>query len=293
MSQYFGNGSNYKRRRFQATGFGLNRDVSSGDALPVWKKQMFARIRNKSKQHRQSLLQRLEQQKNKNHNLSPNTKKLNANNTIDSFKKALVEHEMKQQFDDNNNNNNKNGCFYNEAKDIEHEHLTNDQYKAIFAELARYLEDTELADLRASYVASLEEIEKDEEINVFEEIMADDAAKNPHTVYCPICCKHEMEIEYINNNQPVYSCLCGIKFQPNDKNVTQNNGINNGNNWYNESDVDIGHRMLKALKNNLCSLMKYHSEHLQCKKQLNFAVIKETGYLQAWCCQCNCNEIVI
>jgi len=68
---------------------------------------------------------------------------------------------------------------------------------------------------------------------------------------------------------------------------------NKENNWCIESDVDVGRRMLKTLKNNISSLMRYHSEQLQCKKQLNFAVIDETGYLQSWCCHCNCNEIVI
>ena len=63
--------------------------------------------------------------------------------------------------------------------------------------------------------------------------------------------------------------------------------------WIKESDVDHGRRMLKSLKQNLARLMEYHSIHNKCQQSLNFAVIEQTGYLQAWCCQCNCNEIVI
>jgi len=212
-------------------------------------------------------------------------------NTIDSFKKSLVEHEIKMQFNDNNmnNNNNNNMNDYN-YQDPETGNLSNEQYKVIFAELARYLEETELSDLRQSYVASMEEMEKDEEAAAFEEIMASDAVNNPHVVYCPICCKHSMVIEYINNHQPVYGCLCGIKFQPRDKNVSIAKKMEQAKN---ESDVDVGRRMLKTLKNNISSLMRYHSEQLHCKNQLNFAVIDETGYLQSWCNQCGCNEIVI
>ena len=65
------------------------------------------------------------------------------------------------------------------------------------------------------------------------------------------------------------------------------------NNWSIESDLEHGQRMLRSLKSNLNCLMNYHSQQIKCKAQMNFAVINETGYLQAWCNQCNCNEIVI
>eukprot|EP01083_Nonionella_stella_P232244 819507_1 len=93
---------NLKKRIFQGTGFGLDRDVSAGDSLPILKKKMFDRNRNRSKQHRQSLLKRLEQQKHGKKTISTNSQKQNAHNTIDSFNNALIEHEMKHQFKNNN-----------------------------------------------------------------------------------------------------------------------------------------------------------------------------------------------
>ena len=39
--------------------------------------------------------------------------------------------------------------------------------------------------------------------------------------YCPLCCKGELDIEYINDHQPVYGCFCGIKFRPRDCNVVR------------------------------------------------------------------------
>eukprot|EP01083_Nonionella_stella_P051622 137064_1 len=296
--------SNLKKRRFQGTGFGLDRDVSAGDSLPIWKKKMFDRIRNRSKQHRQSLLQRLEQQKHGNKTLSPNSQKQNAHNTIDSFKNALIEHEMKHQFTNNNHTSHSHhhtNTFHEEEEDPS-AHLTPEQYKVIFAELASYLEETELSDLRQSYVASLEEKEKDQEMALFEEVMANDAMHNPHVVYCPICCKDSMEIEYMASKQPIYSCLCGIKFQTRDKSLCTPHHMDGGNcdedddmdvQEQMESDVDVAHRMLKSLKDNLQSIMRYHCGDLKCDGTLNFAVIEESGYLQCWCCQCQCNEIVI
>merc|ERR1712154_465101 len=146
-------------------------------------------------------------------------------------------------------------------------------------------EHTELSDLRSSHIASLDEFEVDAENALFEELVALDNANNPNIVYCPICCKHCLDIEYLNNRQPVYSCLCGIKFQPRDNSVTNKGGK--------ENDVEIGQRMLKCLKLNINSLMQYHCNKLHCNNQLNFAVIEKSGYLQAWCCRCSCNEIVI
>eukprot|EP01083_Nonionella_stella_P200795 735027_1 len=124
--------SNYKQRRFQTTGFGLDRNVLNNNNLPIWKKQMFNRIRTRSKQHRQSLLKRLERSKNnKNKNNRNNNINNNINNTIDSFKNALVEYEMKE-------------CIkYENEIDIELQHLSSEKYKIIFAELAEYLEKTE------------------------------------------------------------------------------------------------------------------------------------------------------
>ena len=77
------------------------------------------------------------------------------------------------------------------------------------------------------------------------------------------------------------------------KNSFTFNVENKENNWSIESDEEHGQRMLKSLKNNLNCLMNYHCQQFKCNQQLNFAVIDESGYLQAWCCQCNCNEIVI
>ena len=60
-----------------------------------------------------------------------------------------------------------------------------------------------------------------------------------------------------------------------------------------ESDIEHGRRMLRSLKQNMGSLMGYHSNQLRCNEQLQFAVVEQTGYLQAWCTRCGCNEIVI
>eukprot|EP00483_Globobulimina_turgida_P007411 UN07425 len=165
------------------------------------------------------------------------------------------------------------------------------QYKAIFSELAQYLEETELSDLRESVLKSLEEKEKDQENDLFEEIIANE------DICCPICCKDQIEIEFVNANannnnnsnpMPIYSCLCGVKFQPN-ADISSPISHHSHSNLH----VQIGQKMLKMLKNTLQNLMTYHSQQLHCAQQLNFAVIPETGYLQCWCCQCNCNEIVI
>ena len=67
---------------------------------------------------------------------------------------------------------------------------------------------------------------------------------------------------------------------------------NKENNWSIESDLEHGQRMLRSLKSNLENLMNYHCQQIQCKGKMNFAVT-DNGYLQAWCNQCNCNEIVI
>lgn len=75
-------------------------------------------------------------------------------------------------------------------------------------------------------------------------------------------------------------------------NMNQDNE-NKENNWSIESDLEHGQRMLRSLKSNLNNLINFHYQQIQCKGQINFAVIKESGYLQAWCNQCNCNEIVI
>lgn len=375
------------QRRFQNTGFGLDRDRSRNDNLPAWKKQMFNSIRNKTKQHRQTLLQRLEQQRNQNKNLSPNSKKKNANNTIDSFKRSLIDHhlkEFKQSNNNNNNNGNNNNQFnqsmnnnsnnngfgmnnnnmnttfggngngfkqnsvfngtgfkfngfgnnsmnnnqqngnmqnmqnmqngkvqsmkFQEDQDMETANLSPEQYKQIFAELSKFLEDTEISDIRSSFV---EELEKDNEMDELEEIIAHEDQFNPNVVYCPLCCKNAMEIEYINNHQAVYGCLCGTKFQARDKSVSipakkeKNNNMNMNNmfkfgvqenkenNWCIESDLEHGQRMLRSLKANISNLMNYHCQEIKCDAQMNFAVIDESGYLQAWCNQCNCNEIVI
>merc|ERR1719474_58122 len=83
------------KRRFQSTGFGRDRDPKS---LPLWKQKMLDSMRNRAKQHREQLLQRLHHQKRSNKHLSPNSKQRNANRTIDSFKKAVVENELKFTF---------------------------------------------------------------------------------------------------------------------------------------------------------------------------------------------------
>eukprot|EP00484_Ammonia_sp_Unknown_P001511 CAMPEP_0197021532 /NCGR_PEP_ID=MMETSP1384-20130603/2420_1 /TAXON_ID=29189 /ORGANISM="Ammonia sp." /LENGTH=334 /DNA_ID=CAMNT_0042449375 /DNA_START=101 /DNA_END=1102 /DNA_ORIENTATION=+ len=329
--------SSFGHRRFQSTGFGLERDVKRGDALPVWKEKMFSRIRDKSKQHRHSLLQRLQEQKSKNKHLSPNSKRKDANHTIDSFKHSLIEHEMKLQFNRHQNQQSNHPFNHNQShnhhpnhshhmnqhhshshsrgmhvdmnqppafmqeEDMESAHLTPQQYKDIFAELARYLEETELSDLRQSW----QEMEKEAEENVLEEVVAAAAPLHPQIVCCPICCKNEMEIEYLNNCQPVYSCFCGTKFQPRDKNVSMLKQVNtkqNGNPFiihaenkensapscyggtdcHMESDEERGCRMLKALKFALSQLMECHLKQNKCGKRLNFAVVPESGYLQTW-----------
>jgi len=286
-------------RRFQSTGFGKDRDPKS---LPLWKQKMLNSMRSKAKQHREQLLQRLHQQKRSNKHLSPNSKKRSANNTIDSFKRALVENEMKFQFTASPTPN---GVYRPEEDyDAETANLSPEQYTAIFAELAGYLEDTELSGLRAE-IAKLEEIEADEEAAAMQEVEAADAVLNPHVVYCPLCCRGELEIEYMNHNQPVYGCLCGVKFRPRDSNVSnkmegkdeedddldlmpsQKQGPSK------ESDIEHGRRMLKCLKQNIGSLMDYHSNQLRCHDQLHFGVVPQTGYLQSWCTKCHCNEIVI
>ena len=99
------------QRRFQNTGFGLDRDRSRVENMPAWKKKMFSSLRNKTKQHRNSLLQRLEQQRNQNKDLSPNSKRKNANNTIESFKKSLIDHHLMQFKQNNVNANNNNNGF--------------------------------------------------------------------------------------------------------------------------------------------------------------------------------------
>ena len=68
---------------------------------------------------------------------------------------------------------------------------------------------------------------------------------------------------------------------------------NKENNWSIESDLEHGQRMLRSLKSNLNNLINYHCQEIKCKGQINFAVINQSKYLQAWCNQCNCNEIVI
>jgi len=318
-------GGNLMGRRFQSTGFGADRDPK---ALPMWKQKMLNSMRSRAKQHREQLLQRLHQQKKSNKHLSPNSKKKSANQTLDSFKQFVVENEMKFQFNSStpspsqshktpnstlhgnasgNANGNGNGVYHQE-EDYDHEtaKLSPEQYKEIFAELAGYLEDTELSGLRAE-IASLEELEKDEEEAALEEIVAADALHDPHVVYCPLCCKGELQIEYLNHHQPVYSCFCGIKFRPRDCNVSNKMekeddneedddidlGQSKNRSVTRESDLDHAHRMLRTLKQNIGSLMGYHSNELRCHQQLNFAVVNETGYLQAWCTRCGCNEIVI
>merc|ERR1719150_1822362 len=88
-----------------------------------------------------------------------------------------------------NGNFNRNGMYQPEEDyDAETANLSPEQYTQIFAELASYLEDTELSGLREE-IASLEELEKDEEEAALEEIVAADALHDPHVVYCPLCCK--------------------------------------------------------------------------------------------------------
>jgi len=300
--------STVMKRRFQSTGFGRDRDPKS---LPLWKQKMLDSMRNRAKQHREQLLQRLHHQKRSNKHLSPNSKQRNANRTIDSFKKAVVENELKFTFNASaqkpkpQSGANANGQYQPEEDyDQETANLSPDQYKEIFAELAGYLEDTELSGLRAEIAASFDELEKDEELAAFEEIKASDAANDPHVVYCPLCCKGELEIEYMNNGQPVYGCLCGVKFRPRDSNVSnkmetkdeeEDDDIDvlQPKTTQKESDVDHGRRMLRSLKQNISSLMGYHSNQMGCHQQLHFAVVEQTGYLQAWCTRCGCNEIVI
>lgn len=308
------------KRRFQSTGFGSDRDPKT---LPAWKQKMLDSMKSKARQHREKLLQRLHQEKKSNTHLSPNSKKKSANQTIDSFKRALVEHEMKEcqfQFTNSNSptpqiqiggnpNGNPNGKGQYEPQqdfDAETANLSPAEYERVFAELAGYLEDSELSGLRAE-IASFEELEKDAEEAVLEEIVASDAVNDPHVVYCPLCCKGELEIEYMNPRQPVYGCLCGAKFRPRDCNVSNRmetkdededdidlvQSQQNGGASSKESDLDHAHRMLRSLKQNMGSLMGYHSQQMGCNEQLQFAVVEQTGYLQAWCTRCGCNEIVI
>lgn len=188
-------GGNLMKRRFQSTGFGGDRDPK---ALPMWKQKMLHSMRSRAKQHREQLLKRLHQQKKSNKHLSPNSKTKSANQTIDSFKQFVVENEMKFQFNTSSTahsqsqtqsngqrggNGNGNGGYHPE-QDYDHEtaKLSPEQYKQIFAELAGYLEDTELSGLREE-IASLEELEKDEEEAALEEIVAADALHDPHVVY--------------------------------------------------------------------------------------------------------------
>lgn len=278
--------SNMKRRRFQSTGFGLDREA--GDKLPPWKRNMFNSMRNRAKQSRGQLLAALHQQKKSSQTLSPNSKKKNANSTIDSFRKAFVENEMKLQFSSksgtpalNGLNQSQQASGFVAEQDHEAAALSPEQYKTIFAELASYLEQTELSELRAAHLASLEEFEQDEERSTLQELAAEEA----DTAVCPLCSKYEMHVEYVAQAGPVYGCECGAKFRPRDESVRAGAA--------NESEVQRAARMLSALKSNLGSLVGYHAGQLGCSHRLCFGVVEDSGFLQAWCTQCNCNEIVI
>lgn len=258
-----------KKRKFQSTGFGLERDVSSGDALPPWKQKMRKRVRKSVDKHLSSLKQRLEQQKQRDLNLSPNSRKQNANNTINSFKKSMIEQEIQN---------------YDETKDEKFD--KEQQYEEIYAELAHFLEsETGLNDLRSSYIASLQQAEnkQDAQNEVFDEF---DASFNESNPCCPVCCKSEIYIAY-RQNAPCYECLCGVAFRPSDDNMTQCQVINNQK----ESGTDVAKRMLKTLKETFQSLMNYHSQQNNGYK-LNFGV-NENGYLQAWCNETKFNTFVI
>ena len=63
---------------------------------------------------------------------------------------------------------------------METANLSPEQYKQIFAELSKFLEETELSDIRSSFV---EELEKDNEMDELEEIIAHQQQYNPHVVY--------------------------------------------------------------------------------------------------------------
>lgn len=277
--------SNMKRRRFQSTGFGLDRDTEAGDKLPPWKRNMFASMRNRAKQSRHQLLAALDQQKSNSSSLSPNSKKKHANSTIDSFRKSFVENEMKLQFTNKSgSNSNVNQSQQGKGFMGDEDEMSAAQYKTIFAELASYLEATELSDLRASHLASLEEFEVAEEKNTMAELEEADSC------CCPLCSKHELHIEYVADQQkrqlPVYGCDdygCGAKFRPRTESVmagTANEG-------------ELATKMLAALKSSLGGLVAYHSGQMGCAHRLSFGVVEDSGYLQAWCAQCNCNEIVI
>jgi len=276
--------TNMKRRRFQSTGFGLDRDA--GDKLPPWKRNMFNSMRNRAKQSRHQLLAALNQQKSSSSSLSPNSKKKQCNSTIDSFRKAFVESEMKLQFSDPKSLNQSQTPSQWRDEDTEAATLSAEQYKTIFAELASYLEATELSELRASHLASLEEFEAAEERNTMDELTAEEA----DSCCCPICSKHELHIEYVtapNNAQmPVYGCeQCGAKFRPRDETVMAGAGT--------LSEVERAATMLAALKRCLGGLVAYHAGQLGCPHRLHFGVVEGSGYLQAWCTECSCNEIVI
>jgi len=293
--------SNVKRRRFQSTGFGLDREA--GDKLPPWKRKMFSSMRNRAKQSRHQLLAALNHQKSSSSSMSPNSKKKHANSTIDSFRKAFVENEMKLQFEfssstpaQNGSNgstrvnqsqsqaHSQQGAGFMADEDVMVRTLSPEQYKTIFAELASYLEQTELSDLRAAHLASLEEFEQDEERHTMAELSAEAA----DTCCCPLCSKHELHIEYVSGpggkQLPVYGCEgCGGKFRPRDASVMTGAA----------SEVAMAAKMLAALKGNLGGLMGYHAGQLGCRCRLNFGVVDGSGLLQAWCTQCSCNEIVI
>lgn len=289
--------SNLKRRRFQSTGFGLDRDTEAGDKLPPWKRNMFASMRNRAKQSRHQLLAALNEQKSNSSSLSPNSKKKHANSTIDSFRKSFVENEMKLQFTNKSGSNSnvnqsqqaKGGGFMGD-EDVEAGTLSAAQYTTIFAELASYLEATELSDLRASHLASLEEFEVAEEKNT----MAMAVLEEADSCCCPICSKHELHIEYVSTSTadqqkrqlPVYGCDdygCGAKFRPRNESVMAGAA----------SEGELATKMLAALRSSLGGLVAYHSGQMGCAHRLNFGVVEDKGYLQAWCAQCNCNEIVI
>ena len=199
-------GGNIKKRRFQSTGFGLDRDLSCGDALPPWKQKSRNRVKRSVNKHLNALKQRLEQQKQRDSNLSPKSRKQNANQTINSFKQTLIENEMNfiKQSEPN--------TFFEDAKDDEFE---NERYKEIYAQLAEFLEqETELSDLTSSHIASLQVI--DNNADAHNEVVDEyEASYNEQVPCCPLCCKGEIEIGYVQN-VPCYECLCGAKFRPSD-----------------------------------------------------------------------------
>ncbi|ETO31570.1 hypothetical protein RFI_05548 [Reticulomyxa filosa] len=194
-----------KTRRFQNTNFGAERGFSGEDSVPSWKQNVYKDLFSRTKDRRQTLLQRLRETRLSN-DISPESKIKNANDCISTSDNDIEMSEEIPKKDAQQQNINQTLPYANNCKFVNKPDTDIEEFRQ---ELGDFMEEMFLKDIREMEYATVweqnEQCYENEIALLYPEIQ-------DIIVVCPLCKKAHLSIES-SSNIKIYCCtLCMAQF---------------------------------------------------------------------------------